>query len=127
MAINMQDAVQKLTSAGISMAAILGQDGSVWGTAPGFQVSADEVKQLLSGIKAPDSFRAKEFSLSGTSYALIRIEQDRTILGKKGDSGATVVKTKKGLLVAVHKWGADAQKFSGLVQDLADFLISSGY
>ncbi|PPQ96898.1 hypothetical protein CVT26_005884, partial [Gymnopilus dilepis] len=110
----------------VSKAAILGQQGGVWATSSGFNLSAEEQKAIIDAFKNPSNVLASGLRLEGQKYFGLNAN-DRTIQVKKAADGAVIVKTKQAILVAVYLGPLQAPEVTPVVESLADYLISVGY
>lgn len=110
----------------VSQAAILGQQGGVWATSSGFNLSPDEQKAVIAAYTNPEAVRATGIRLAGQKYFTLQANE-RSIYGKKGTDGCVLVKTKQAILVAVSKEPIQAQEAINVVEALGDYLISVGY
>ncbi|CAK5276704.1 unnamed protein product [Mycena citricolor] len=110
----------------ISKAAIVGQQGGVWATSPGFELSAEEQKAITAAHNNTDSVLASGVRLAGTKYFATQADA-RSIYGKKGGDGCVLVKTKQAILVTEYVLPAQAGEAVKVVEELADYLIGVGY
>ncbi|MFE2870951.1 profilin [Embleya sp. NPDC059259] len=110
----------------ISGAAILGLEGGVLATSPGFTVSPAEQHAIIAGYVKPDTIQASGVHLAGQKYFVLSVT-DRTIQAKKGPDGVVCVKTKQAVLVAQYKGPIQAPEVTPTVESLADYLIGEGH
>ncbi|KAF8962107.1 profilin [Flammula alnicola] len=110
----------------IAKAAVLGLQGGVWASSPGFTISPEEQKAIVSGFSSPDTLQASGVRLEGQKYFTLSVD-GRSIQTKKGADGAVIVKTKQAVLVAVYISPNQAPEVTPIVEGLADYLISVGY
>ncbi|KAI0338426.1 profilin [Trametopsis cervina] len=110
----------------ISQAAIIGQQGGVWATTPGFTLSPEEQKAILTAHKDPGAVQASGIRLAGQKYFTLQANE-RSIYGKKAADGCLLVKTKQAILVAVYVAPWQAPEVTPIVEGLADYLIGVGY
>ena len=107
--------LEMLTSAGFHQCCIAGHNGQLWGTTPGFQPVAYEIKCFTSIFeheeKAVKKLHEKGFSVQGLPYAMNRLEEVDDELGyligrckeQGSDSlGAIIARTAKTIIVGVH-------------------------
>ncbi|CAN6668123.1 profilin [Trichomonascus vanleenenianus] len=116
-------------SGAIDKAALFSSTGdSVWAQTPGFNVSAAEVSEILSGYKDISGLQEKGLHVEGEKYFLLR-NDDRSIYGKKDKTGVVIVKTKQALLVAHYDEarGTTAGQATQVVEKLGDYLVSTGF
>ncbi|EIM83781.1 profilin [Stereum hirsutum FP-91666 SS1] len=110
----------------ITKAAILGQQGGVWATTAGYNLSPEEQKAVINAFVDPTSTQASGFRLAGQKYFTLQVN-DRSIYGKKQADGAVIVKTKQAILVAEYAAPIQAGQATPIVENLADYLINVGY
>ncbi|KAL1747154.1 profilin [Schizophyllum fasciatum] len=110
----------------IAKAAILGQAGGVWAASPGYTLSADEQKAVLSAFNDPATVQGQGLRLAGQKFFTLSINE-RSIYLKKAADGAVIVKTKQAILVAEYVAPIQAPEATPVVEGLADYLISVGY
>ncbi|KAJ8654944.1 hypothetical protein O0I10_009340 [Lichtheimia ornata] len=110
----------------VSQAAIYGTNGAQWAASPGFQLSAPEVQEIISGYANPADLPAKGIHINGVKYFVIKSD-DRSIYGKKNADGVCIVKTTQAILVGLYKEGIQPGNCTKVVEGLADYLISVGY
>ncbi|KAF8347597.1 profilin [Amanita rubescens] len=110
----------------VTQAAILGQQGGVWATSKGFQLSTEEQKAIVNAFKNQDNVRSSGLRLNSQKYFALSVNE-RSIYLKKQADGAVVVKTKQAILVAVYTTPLQAGETTPVVEGLADYLIGVGY
>ncbi|KAF5339754.1 hypothetical protein D9611_009134 [Ephemerocybe angulata] len=110
----------------VSRAVILGQQGGVWATSAGFNLSAEEQKAVINAFKDPAAVQASGLRLAGNKFFTLQAN-DRSIYLKKQADGAVIVKTKQAILVAEYNAPIQAPEATPIVENLADYLISVGY
>ena len=113
-------------SGAVSQAAIFGHDGSKWAASAGFNVSAQEAKNLAAGFKDASGLRANGIHLNAVKYLTLRAD-DRSIYGKKGAAGVITVKTGKAVLIGVYNENTQPGQAASVVEKLADYLIEQGF
>ncbi|POS84149.1 hypothetical protein EPUL_002944, partial [Erysiphe pulchra] len=94
--------VSLIGSGRVDLATIVGfEDQGVWASSLGFDLSADEIKEVINGLKQTnlDKLRSEGLYISGERYVLIKAE-DRTLIGRKGQEGVVIVKSKIAVLIA---------------------------
>lgn len=100
---------------------------SVWASSPGFTVSPTEMQEVVTGLSGSvDKLYAEGFHIAGEKYVLTKAE-DRSLYARKGREGVVVVKTTQAILIAHYKDGMIAGNCAQTVEQLADYLISTGY
>ncbi|EAU86754.1 hypothetical protein CC1G_06515 [Coprinopsis cinerea okayama7 len=118
----------------VTHAAIIGLQGGVWASSPGFNLTAEEQQALISAAKGAlsgDEAGASQLQASGLrlqneKYFTLRVSERSAYLKKQAD-GAIVVKTKQAILVAVYVAPLQAAEATPVVESLADYLVSVGY
>ncbi|ORY99218.1 profilin [Syncephalastrum racemosum] len=110
----------------VTKAAILGHNGSLWASSPGFNVQPNEAAELVEGFKDSEKIRATGIHLEGAKYLTLRADE-RSIYAKKGADGLAIVKTTQAIIVAYYKEGIQPGSCVKVVEGLADYLISVGY
>lgn len=109
-----------------------------------FQITPEEQKLITSAFanseapkadakqpeeehsKARDAILSHGVHLAGVKYFTVSIT-GRTIQVRKGLNGAVIVKTEQAVLVALYEEPIQAPEASGVVEPLADYLISQKY
>ncbi|KAG0142588.1 hypothetical protein CROQUDRAFT_662377 [Cronartium quercuum f. sp. fusiforme G11] len=109
-----------------SDAAILGLAGGTWASSPNFTITPKEQTDLTRGYEDLTSIQASGIHLGGVKYLTLQADE-RSIYGRKGGSGCICVKTKQAIIVAIYKPGVQPGSATKATEDLADYLISSGY
>jgi len=111
----------------IASAAIHGlKDGNVWATSPSFNVSQQEIQNILTAFQKADSIQANGFRLNNNKYFTLRAF-DNSIYGKQGAGGVCVVKTNQAVLIGVYTEGTQPGEANAIVEKLADYLRSVNY
>jgi len=100
---------------------------SVWAQSPGFTVSPTEMQEIVSGLSGKaDKLYAEGLHVAGERYVLTKAE-DRSLYARKGREGVVIVKTTQAILIAHYGDGMIAGNSAQTVEQLADYLISTGY
>ncbi|KAM0746979.1 profilin [Meredithblackwellia eburnea MCA 4105] len=110
----------------INKAAILGQQGGVWATSAGYDLTADEQSKLVSAFNDPGSVQASGLHAAGQKFFALKADE-RSVYGKKGAAGIVTVKTKQAVIVAEYPEGVVPGDATKIVEELADYLIGVGY
>ncbi|KAI0300563.1 profilin [Multifurca ochricompacta] len=110
----------------VSKAAILGLQGGVWAASPGYSLSQQEQKDIVSSFTDLPKTQANGIRLAGQKFFTLKAE-DRSIYLKRGTDGAVLVKTTQAVLVAEYIAPLQAGEATPEVEKLADYLISVGY
>eukprot|EP00700_Malawimonas_jakobiformis_P000637 EC719099.1.p1 GENE.EC719099.1~~EC719099.1.p1 ORF type:complete len:131 (+),score=29.74 EC719099.1:42-434(+) len=110
-------------------AAIVGQDGSLWGATEHnkWAITQTEIDKLCGQFKNPSSFQEGGITLSGVKYMCTKVDLDegRSVHGRKAADGVILVKTGQCYVVAIYT--QDARHASVAAEAFADKLIASGY
>ncbi|KAH7915516.1 profilin [Hygrophoropsis aurantiaca] len=115
-----------LGSGVIAKAAILGLQGGVWASSPGYTISPAEQKAVVELFNNPDNAPINGVRLQGQKFFVLQANK-RSIYGKKQADGCVLVKTKQAVLVAEYIAPNQAQEATPPVEKLADYLISIEY
>jgi len=100
---------------------------SVWAASAGFSVSPSEMQEVVAGLSGkPDKLYAEGLHVAGERYVLTKAE-DRSLYARKGREGVVIVKTTQAILIAHYNEGMIAGNAATTVEQLADYLISTGY
>lgn len=120
--------VSLIGSGRVDLATIVGfEDQGIWATSPGFEVSADEIKEIINGLKQTnlDKLWVDGLYVAGERYVLTKAE-DRTMIARKGKEGVVIVKSKIAVLIAHYNKDMLANNCSSIVEALADYLEQQG-
>jgi profilin len=115
-----------IKSGAVKMAAVVGHEGGVWTTSPGFTVTADEVKALLGGFSNPSTFHMNGVNVGGSKYMYLQSD-DTQIQAKKGATGVSIAKAGKCIIIATYGDGQQPGNCRANVERIRDYLVSSGY
>ncbi|KAF5370910.1 hypothetical protein D9615_009809 [Tricholomella constricta] len=110
----------------VTKAAIVGLQGGIWASSPGYTLSTEEQNALIAAVKAPETAQATGVRLHGDKFFVVRTT-DRSIYGKKQADGCVIVKTVQAILVAEYVAPLQAPETTPVVEGLADYLISVGF
>ncbi|KAJ6551182.1 profilin [Mycena capillaripes] len=110
----------------ISKAAIIGLQGGVWATSPGYTLSTEEQNAILKGFTDPASVQASGLKLAGVKFFTTKVD-DNIIYGKKGADGYVIAKTTQAVLVAEYAAPVQAPEAVKVTEGLADYLKGVGY
>lgn len=117
------------TGGTLTSAAIVGQDGGVWASSPGFpDVTPEEVDALVAGLAdgGEAALAAAGLRLGGVKYLMIPGDPGAVLRGKKGPDGVTVKKTATALVVGFYGAGAQPGDATGVIEALGDYLVGQG-
>ncbi|KAH7102447.1 profilin [Auriculariales sp. MPI-PUGE-AT-0066] len=110
----------------VSRAAIVGQQGGIWASSPGYTLSPEEQQHITKLFTNLDATRASGVKLAGQKYFALQVNE-RSFYGKKQADGVVIVKTKQAILVAEYAAPIQAGEATPVVEGLADYLISVNY
>ncbi|KAF8201350.1 profilin [Mycena galopus ATCC 62051] len=114
----------------ISKAAILGKEGGVWASSPGYTLSDGEQKVIKDALKGGDEcfsdVRSNGVKLAGVKFIITRA-QESSIYAKKQSDGVIIVGTTQAVLIGEYVAPVQAAEAAGVVEDLAKYLIGLGY
>ncbi|KAK7469032.1 profilin, required for normal timing of actin polymerization in response to thermal stress [Stygiomarasmius scandens] len=110
----------------INKAAILGLQGGVWAASAGYTLSAEEQKAIVNAFSNPSTVMASGLKLAGKKFLGLRATEDSIYL-KQGGSGAVLRKTKQAVLVGEYEPPTQAGEATPIVENLGDYLVSTGY
>ena len=113
----------------LTSAAIVGQDGGVWASSPGFpDVTPEEVDALVAGLAdgGEAGLAANGLRLAGVKYLMIPGDPGSVIRGKKGPDGVTIKKTATALVVGFYGAGAQPGDANVVIENLGDYLLGQG-
>ncbi|EME41595.1 hypothetical protein DOTSEDRAFT_73874 [Dothistroma septosporum NZE10] len=122
---------QSLVGTGnVDKAAIFSAAGdSVWATSSGFQVSPQEMKEIVTAYKDTADVKQVQSTglhIAGEKFVVLKAD-DRSIYGKKGREGVVIVKTTQAILVAHYPESVQPGSAANTVEQLGDYLIKVGY
>ncbi|PSK56003.1 profilin [Elsinoe australis] len=125
---------QSLVGTGnVDKAAIFNSEGnSVWATSAGFNVSAAEMKEVVTAYKdkgdanGVKQVQSSGLHVNGERFIVIKAD-DRSLYGKKGKEGIIIVKTTQAILVTHYPENVQPGSAANTVEQLADYLIGVGY
>lgn len=116
-----------ITNSGAAVkAAVVGLEGGVWSTTAGLDISAEEIRTLISGLSNPSALQANGVRVGGVKYMYIQSD-DNQIQGKQGASGISIAKAGKCLIIGVYGDGQQPGNCRTQVERIRDYLVSSGY
>jgi profilin len=110
----------------VKKAIILGHDGNVWATTPGFSIKPDEAKKLIAAFNDPSGALSSGVFLASTKYMTLKAD-NRSVYGKKGATGFCAVKTGLAVLVALYDESIQPGQCATVTEKLADYLIENSY
>lgn len=114
-----------LGSGTLGQAAIYGLDGTTWASSSDL-VSFNPVP-LIDAYKDPSNLRSDGLTVNNTRYVVIRSDE-RSIYGKSKDQGGFIaVKTNQSLILGLYFSNHLAGESAKIVEELADYLLASGY
>jgi len=115
----------------VDKAAIISAAGdSTWASSPGFTIQPLEMKNIVAILaktkETVDKAYAEGFHIGGERYVVTRIDE-RSIYGRQGRTGISIVATKQAILVGHYGEGTQAGNSAQTVETLADYLINLNY
>lgn len=111
----------------VDKAAIYSRAGdSVWAQSSGFDVSAGEIAEIAKGFEDPTALRTSGLHIQGVKYFLLKAD-DRSIYGKKDDTGIVAVRTKQAILIAHYSPPTQPGEATKVAEQLGDYLIGFNY
>jgi len=110
----------------VKKAAILGQQGGVWATSDGYELSAQEQAAVLDAFDNPGEARASGIRLAGTKYIILNAD-DQSVHGKASADGFVLARTRQAVLVTEYIAPIQHQEAFDAVEKLADYLREKGY
>lgn len=113
-------------SGAVKMAAVVGNEGGVWTTSPGFDVTVAEIKTIISGFSNANGLQASGVTVGGTKYMFLQSD-DNQIQGKKGATGVSIAKAGKCLIIGVYGDGQQPGNCRANVERIRDYLVTAGY
>eukprot|EP00055_Hartaetosiga_balthica_P018475 m.134482 g.134482 ORF g.134482 m.134482 type:complete len:127 (+) comp9613_c0_seq1:86-466(+) len=118
---------QSLVGSGkMTYAAIHGLDGNPWATSAGLSISPDEAKKIIAGFSNPSGFYATGLFAGKTKYLFIKGD-DTTLIGKKEDTGISIYKTEKTIVIGIYGPGQQAGDCNNVVCNVGQYLKSLSY
>ncbi|GAA5843324.1 hypothetical protein JCM3766R1_003665 [Sporobolomyces carnicolor] len=110
----------------IAKAAILGQQGGVWASSPGYSLSPEEQSAIVKTFSNPEGAQASGIRAAGQKFFCLSAN-DRSVYGKKQADGIVIVKTTQAVLVAEYAHPTQPGEATKITEELADYLIGVGY
>ncbi|OWB56435.1 hypothetical protein B5S28_g2336 [[Candida] boidinii] len=110
----------------LDKASIYGADGSLWSTSNNYQLSPEEIKEIITGYSDPSNLYASGLHVQGQKNFCIKADP-RSIYGKHDAEGVICVKSKQAILIAHYPAGVQPGEAAKIVEQLADYLIGVGY
>ncbi|KAJ8508329.1 hypothetical protein ONZ45_g9385 [Pleurotus djamor] len=110
----------------VTKACILGQQGGVWATSPGFNLAPDEQAFILKAFDNPENTQANGIRLAGQKYFTLQATPNH-VYGKHQANGCVLVKSKQAILVAVYETPIQQPETASVVEALGEYLTSVGY
>ncbi|XP_072049014.1 profilin-like [Amphiura filiformis] len=110
----------------VTHAAILGHDGSTWGSSKDFTVSLQEGQTILSNFGNTDAMQQNGITVNEVKYMYFS-STDKVIRAKKGTWGVHIFKTNQALLIGVYEDPIVPEQAATVIEKLGDYLISTGY
>jgi len=100
---------------------------SKWAGSTGFELSPPEIQEVVAGLSGKlDKLYSEGLHVAGERYVLTKAE-DRSLYARKGRDGVVIVKTKMAILIGHYNETMMAGNCATTVEQLADYLIKTGY
>ncbi|KAI7831263.1 putative profilin [Gamsiella multidivaricata] len=111
----------------VAKGAIYGHDGSLWASSPNFNVGGAEVQKLIAAFNDESDIAANGLFLEGNKFVFLRKPEPHVIYARHGATGVACVKTTQAVLVGYYDENIQAGDCNTVVDNLANYLISTGY
>ena len=116
----------QLLSKGISEAAIIGVDGSVWAKSREFSATAAELKAFISKYDS-DEFSENGIMMGGMKYFYLSRDHG-VVRAKKGQNGFHAMKLKQLYIIALYDViNCPPPEAAITVENYGNYLSKSGY
>jgi len=101
---------------------------SKWAASAQFDLSPAEIKEVISGLSGKtDNLYSAGLHVAGVKYFLTKVEEGRSLYGRAGKDGVVIVKTTQAILIGHYNETMIAGNSATTVEQLADYLIKTGY
>lgn len=85
---------------GVKSAGIFGQDGAAWSTTDDFKLSAQEVKDIVAGIKNNSLFSPpRGVVVQGQKFMFLKALSDTHIVARKGPTSLMAITSTKAVII----------------------------
>lgn len=122
-----QDHIDSLMRDGkVSRAAIIGQQGGIWASSKGYNLSPEDQGVVTGAFINPGEIQAHGALIAKKKYRCIRADDEFVHLVEH-TNGCLFVKTKQAIIVAEYLDPIRVQECSPVVQRVADYLKSVQY
>uniref|UniRef100_A0A1B6GLZ1 Profilin n=1 Tax=Cuerna arida TaxID=1464854 RepID=A0A1B6GLZ1_9HEMI len=123
-----QDYVDKqlIASRCVTKAVISGLDGNIWAKCDSFDVSKEELLNIIQGFDKQDKLTTSGVTLAGQRYIYLS-GTDRVIRAKLGKVGVHCVKTNQAVVISLYEDPIQPQQAASVVEKLGDYLMNCGY
>lgn len=114
----------------VAKGAIVGSNGSVWAQSSNLNLVEGEGSAMVAGFSNPENVLSNGLYIEGAKYFAIKVDvesQPQVIYLKKGPISACVAKTTQAVVLGIGNEGQNAALLNNTVEDLANYLIESGY
>jgi profilin len=115
----------------LDRAAIFGvEPPSPWASSPGFDISLEEVRDVIKAIDDPREAQSSGLHVQGKKYLFQTLNKDQKIPSlylRKDKEGICIAKTKQAILISHYPETVQLGEAAAVVGQLADYLESVGY
>jgi profilin len=114
-----------LASKNLVQAAIVGQDGTVWASSSGFNVTPDEIKHIVGGFQRKEGVQSAGVRICGQKYFYLQSD-DHQMQCKSGNNGCSLAKAKTCVVIGVYGEGQQPGGARNVVESMANYLQENG-
>ena len=112
----------------VSEAAIVGVEGAIWSTSPGYRPNMNEIRNLANAmITKTFSQLFDGFVVAGVSYKTIKVDTNSLYGESSSSSGIVVCRTAQALILSCYNEDIQPAQCINVAEKFADFLRSTGY
>ncbi|KAJ1993756.1 profilin, required for normal timing of actin polymerization in response to thermal stress [Dimargaris cristalligena] len=115
-----------IVRSGFQSGAICGQQGGVWASTPGCEIKETEIRSLADGFNDPTNLRSNGILVNGIKYFALQCD-DKTLMGKKNDTGVICIKSKQAIVVGIYDSKLTAGQANINLNTVATNLANMGY
>jgi len=117
---------QLLATKHVSKAALCGHDGNIWATSAGFNVTAEELKKIITNFGDISTLAQNGVNIAATKFMFLSANE-QVVRAKKGTSGLHIMKCKQAVIVSMYEEPIVAEQCATVTEKLGEYLISVGY